>query len=57
MPQPDLAAAVDRVLAPTLVSAGFDVTDASQTVVTLVGDRTALRLSYNREDLPRPWLS
>lgn len=57
MPQPDLAVAVDRVLAPALASAGFDVTDASPTVVTLAGDRTALRLSYNREDLPRPWLS
>jgi hypothetical protein len=57
MPQPNLAAAVDRVLAPSLATAGFAVTDASDSVVTLVGDRVALRLSYNREDLPRAWLS
>jgi hypothetical protein len=57
MPPPDLAAAVDRVLAPALAAAGFCVSDASETVVTLVGNLTALRLSYNREDLPHPWLS
>lgn len=57
MAQPDLAAAVARVLAPTLAASGFGITEASSTVVTLKRERSALRLSYNREDLPRPWLS
>lgn len=57
MPQPDLAAAVARVLESALASSGFGITGASSTIVTLESDRSALRLSYNREDLPRPWLS
>lgn len=57
MTQPDLAAAVSDVLAPALAASGFGVSDAGDTVVTLVGGRSALRLSYKREDLPRAWLS
>lgn len=57
MPLPNLADAVDRVLAPTLSGLGFDVRDATDTVVTLIGARRGVRLSYNREDLPHAWLS
>lgn len=57
MARPDLAGAVARVFAPPLALSGFDVTEASTTLVTLESGRSALRLSYNSEDLPRPWLS
>lgn len=45
------------MLASTLLEFGFDIADARDTLVTLVSDRHAIRLSYNREDLPHPWLS
>lgn len=57
MTQPDLEVAVNRVLRHRLDRAGFTVTDASAEHVVFERGRNALRLDYNIEDLPRPWLS
>lgn len=56
MPLPSLAKAVQLLNEPMLSTFGLGIADATDTVVTLAGDRRAVRLSYNREDLPHAWL-